>query len=144
MGSAEDEAAIRGAVSAYASAYSAKDAAALAALVTEDYETVLPNGTRVSGRTGFQEMTTAEMAMAPAEVTMTLTATTDYLRWLSADAAVAGGTWSAAGAPAEMGPNRGSWMGVFRRDADGQWRMATGSSTPDMPVPAAPPASPAP
>lgn len=141
MGSADDEAAIRAMVTAYATAWGAKDPAALASMVTEDYETVLPNGTRITGRAAYQEMAAAEIAMMPADLTMTLSATTDYVRWLSADAAVAGGTWTAAGAPPEAGPNRGSWMGVFRRDTDGQWRMSNGASAPDIPMPAPPPAA---
>lgn len=137
-GSAEDEAAIRAQVTAYANAYTAKDAAALAAIATEDYESVGPDGSRTSGRAALQEVVAAEMAMMPAELTITVSATTDYLRWLSADAAVAGGTWSSTGAPAGMGPDRGAWMSVFRRDADGQWRMSHGMSVPYMPPPAAP------
>lgn len=137
-GSAEDEAAIRAAVTAYASAYTARDAAALAAIATEDYESVGPDGARVDGRAGLQALVAAEMAMMPADLAITVTATTDYLRWLSADAAVAGGTWSSTGAPAGMGPERGAWMSVFRRDADGQWRMSHGMSAPYMPPPAMP------
>lgn len=137
-GSAEDEAAIRAQVTAYANAYTARDAAALAAIATEDYETVGPDGTRISGRSGLQEMVAAEMAMMPPEVSVTVSATTEYLRWLSADAAVAGGTWTASGAPAGMGPERGAWMSVFRRDTDGQWRMSHGMSAPYMPPPPAP------
>lgn len=132
-GTSEDEAAIRAQVTAYANAYSAKDAAALAAIATEDYESVGTDGSRMSGRAAVQEAVAAEMAMMPAELTITVTATTEYLRWLSADAAVAGGTWSSTGGPAEMGPGRGAWMSVFRRDADGQWRMSNGMSAPYMP-----------
>ncbi len=137
-GSAEDEAAIRAQVTAYANAYTARDAAAVAAIATEDYESVGPDGSRVSGRAAVQDMLAAEMAMMPADMPMTVTATTDYLRWLSADAAVAGGTWSSTGAPAGMGPDRGAWMSVFRRDSDGQWRMSHGMSAPYMPPPPAP------
>lgn len=140
-GSAEDEAAIRAQVTAYANAYTAKDAAALAAVATEDYESVGADGSRMSGRAALQEMVAAEMAMMPAEMTITVTATTDFLRWLSADAAVAGGTWSSTGAPAGMGPERGAWMSVFVRDSDGQWRMSNGMSAPYMPPPAPPAAT---
>ncbi|MFN2317288.1 MAG: SgcJ/EcaC family oxidoreductase [Gemmatimonadales bacterium] len=140
-GTAEDEAAIRAQVTAYANAYTARDAAALAAIVTEDYESVAPDGRRISGRAGVQEMVAEEMAMMPADVAMTVTATTDFLRWLSADAAVAGGTWSAMGAPAGMGPDRGAWLSVFVRDSDGQWRESNGMSAPYMPPPAPPAAT---
>lgn len=138
QGSAEDEAAIRASVAAYAGAYGSRDAAALAAQVTEDYEATNPDGSRVNGRAAVQEMVAAEMAQMPAEVSMSVSATVDYLRWLSADAAVAGGSWTATGMPAGAGPDRGSWMSVYRRDADGQWRMSHGMSTPYMPPPAAP------
>ncbi len=137
-GTPEDEAAIRAAVTTYANAYSAKDAAALAAVATEDYEAVNLDGTRISGRGGLQQLVAAEMAMMPPEVSITVTATTDYLRWLGADAAVAGGSWSSTGAPAGVGPERGAWMSVFRKDADGQWRMSHGMSAPYMPPPPAP------
>jgi uncharacterized protein (TIGR02246 family) len=136
-GTPEDEAAIRAQVTAYANAYSTKDAAALAAITTEDYESVGPDGSRMSGRAAVQEMVAAEMAMMPADMAISVTATTDYLRWLSADAAVAGGTWSSTGAPAGMGPDRGAWMSVFVRDTDGQWRMSNGMSAPYMPPPPA-------
>lgn len=137
-GSAEDEAAIRAQVTAYANAYTARDAAALAAFVTEDYESTNPDGSRISGRAGVQEMITSELAMMPPEVTLSVSATTDYLQWLNADAAVAGGTWTASGAPPGAGPDRGAWMSVFRRDTDGQWRMSHSMSAPYMPPPAAP------
>lgn len=143
-GSAEDEAAIRAAVTAYANAYTARDAAALAAVATEDYESVNTDGSPITGRAGLQALVAAEMAMMPADLQITVSATTDYLRWLSADAAVAGGTWSSTGAPAGMGPERGAWMSVFRRDADGQWRMSHGMSAPYMPPPAMPDSAAAP
>jgi uncharacterized protein (TIGR02246 family) len=138
MGTAEDEAAIRAQVTAYANAWAAKDAAALAAITTEDYEAVNPDGTKLTGRAAVQEMVAAEMAMMPADVTMGLSATTEYLEWMSATHAVAGGTWSATGMPAGAGPDRGAWMSVFRKDADGQWRMSHGMSAPYMPPPAPP------
>ncbi len=139
-GTAEDEAAIRAQVTAYAAAYTAKDAAALAAIATEDYEAVNGDGTKLNGRAAVQEMVAAEMAMMPADVTVTVSATTEYLRWMSATHAVAGGTWTATGAPPGSGPDRGAWISVFRKDADGQWRMSHGMSAPYMPPPAAPPA----
>lgn len=137
-GTPEDEAAIRAQVTAYASAYSAKDAAALAAIATEDYVAVSADGSRISGRAAVQQMVAAEMAMMPADVSITVSATTDYLHWMSATHAVAGGTWSTTGAPAGSGPDRGSWISVFRKDADGQWRMSHGMSAPYMPPPPAP------
>lgn len=141
-GTAEDEAAIRAQVTAYAAAYTAKDAAALAAFATEDYQAVNADGSKTSGRAAVQASVAAEMAMMPAEVSMTVSATTDYLTWMSATHAVAGGTWSATGAPAGSGPDRGAWMSVFRKDADGTWRMSHGMSAPYVPMPAMPPAAP--
>lgn len=138
MGTAEDEAAIRAIATGYASAYSARDAAGLAALATEDYEAVSPEGTRISGRAAFQASLAEEMAMMPAELSITVSATTDFLRWIDATHAVAGGTWSSTGMPAGMGPERGSWMIVARKDADGTWRAMSGSSAAYMPPPAMP------
>lgn len=137
-GSAEDEAAIRGVATQWGAAYSARDAAGIAALVTENYEEVMPDGRHVQGRAALQTALAEELGMIPAEVTMTLTVTTDYLHWIGADAAAAGGSWTVAGVPEGSGPSRGSWLGVFRRDTDGQWRMANGLGSADMP-PAAPP-----
>jgi uncharacterized protein (TIGR02246 family) len=140
-GTAEDEAAIRASVTSYAAAYGSKDAAALVAHATEDYEAVGPDGTMLSGRAGLQEVVAAEMAMVPADVSIAVSATVGFLRWISADAAVVGGTWTAAGMPAGMGPDRGSYLSVYRRDTDGQWRMSHGMSAPYMP-PEAPPTTP--
>jgi uncharacterized protein (TIGR02246 family) len=138
MGTPEDEAAIRDLSTQYAAAYSARDAAALANLATEDYQAVSPDGQMVNGRAALQTMMAEEMNMMPADLQMQLSATTDFVRWIDADNAVAGGTWTASGAPEGMGPDRGSWIAVARQDADGTWRMASGMSAPYMPPPAMP------
>jgi uncharacterized protein (TIGR02246 family) len=137
-GSAEDEAAIRGVLTQWGAAYSARDAAGIAALVTENYEEVMPDGRHIQGRAALQAAVAEELGMIPAEVSITLTVTTDFLHWIGADAAAAGGSWTVTGAPEGSGPSRGSWLGVLRRDTDGQWRMANGLGSAYVP-PAAPP-----
>jgi uncharacterized protein (TIGR02246 family) len=138
MGTPEDEAAIRQFSDQYVAAFAARDAAAAGMLVTEDYQTVMPDGTMQSGRAAFQSSVAEEMAMMPPDMSVTMSGTTDMIRWINATTAVAAGTWSATGMPAGAGPDRGSWLAVMEKDADGMWRMAHGMSAPYMPPPAMP------
>lgn len=137
-GTAEDEAAIRAVATAYANAYNAKDAAGIGALMTEDYDAVGPDGTRMSGRAMVESSTAAEFAAFPAGATITLNVATDFVDWIDANNATAAGTWTVAGLPPGAGQDRGSWLAVFRKDADGQWRMSGGLTSPYIPPPAMP------
>lgn len=139
-GTPEDEAAIRAVLDQWGQAYSAKDAAALGNLVTDDYEEVTPDGSHITNREGLQSTYQAELSAIPAEVPFTLTVTTDFIRWIGADAATAGGTWTVSGPPPGSGPERGSWLGLMLKGSDGQWRMANGLGAAYLPPPAAPPA----
>ena len=129
-GTPEDEAAIRAVADKYVAAYGAKDASALAALVTEDYEDVNPTGKRTQGRAGFEEAVRQEFATMPAGMTMSMTATTDYVRWIDANHAVAGGTWQVSPAMPPM-PSRGSWMAVMVREGT-EWKMMNALGAADM------------
>lgn len=141
-GTADDEAAIRAVATGYATAYNAKDAAGIAALMAEDYDAVGPDGMRMTGRAAVESMTATELAAIPAGATITLNVTTDFVRWIDANNATAAGGWTVAGLPPGVGQDRGSWLGVFRKDADGQWRMTGGLTSPYIPPPPAPTATP--
>jgi ketosteroid isomerase-like protein len=109
QGTPEDDAVIRGIAGKYTSAFNAKDAAGIAALVDESYQSVSPDGTVVKGRAALQTMEGEQFKqMQAANASLGLSATTDLLQWIGADAAVIGGSWSATGA-------KGSWMGVARK-----------------------------
>lgn len=129
-GSAEDEQAIRTMADKYSAAYSARDTAALAALVSEDYQDVDPTGRHTQGRAAFAAAVAQELAMMPANASVSMKAATTYVRWIDANHAVAGGTWEVS--PAMPGaPSRGSWMGVMVKE-DTTWRMMSALGSPDM------------
>lgn len=130
MGTPEDETAIRAMADQYVAAYAAKDAAALAALVSEDYEDVDPTGRRTQGRAAFQEAVQQMFSTMPAGMTMSMTATTDYIRWIDATHAVAGGTWQTSPAMPPM-PSRGSWMTVVVKQGT-EWKMMNSLGAADM------------
>ena len=129
-GSPEDEQAIREIAGKYAAAYSTRDTAAFAPLLSDDYETVEPTGQHTQGRAAFLSMVAQEFAAMPAGMTMSMTANTTYVRWLNANNAVAGGTWEMTPAMAGM-PSKGSWMAVVTKKAEG-WKMASALGAADM------------
>ncbi len=129
-GSAEDEQAIRALADRYSAAYAARDTAALAALVAEDYETVDPTGRHTQGRSGFSAAVAQELAMMPANMPLTMRAGTNFVRWIDANHAVAGGTWETGPAMPGM-PTKGSWMAVVVKQ-DTTWRMMAALGAPDM------------
>ena len=136
-GTPADEQAIREIANQYASAYGKGDAAALAALVTEDYEDVVPTGEHRQGKAAFQASMTKELAMMPAGMSMAMTATTAYVRWIDANSAIAGGTWETTPAMPPM-PAKGSWMAVVAK-RDGAWKMQSALGAPDMSAMMTPP-----
>lgn len=129
-GSAEDEQAIRDMAGKYAAAYGARDTVALGALLAEDYEEVDPTGRHTQGRSAYLQAAAQEFAAMPAGMSMTMTATTTYLRWVDANHAVAGGTWETTPAMAGM-PSKGSWMGVMVKKDSG-WQMMSALGAADM------------
>jgi len=123
QGTADDEATLRGMADRYAAAFSANDAAGLAALVADNYEVVDPNGTHVTGRAAFQQMFEAGSKARPeAGQNPTLSTTTDFLNWIDASHAVMGGTYTVAGVPAGA-PTSGSWLVVAVKSASGEWQL---------------------
>ena len=129
-GSAADEQAIRDLAGKYAAAYSARDTAALGALVSDDYEAVEPTGQHTQGRAAFETLAGQEFAMMPAGMTMSMTASTNYVRWVNANTAVAGGTWATTPAIPGM-PSKGSWMAVASKQGE-SWKMMSALGAPDM------------
>jgi uncharacterized protein (TIGR02246 family) len=139
QGTAEDEAAIRAIPGKYTTAFNANDTATMASLVAEDFENVTAAGTHTQGRAAFRQLEERSLTeRAVSGLTLTLSAPSTYLNWIDARHAVMGGTWSMSGVPAGA-PDKGAWMVVVEKSADGQWLM-TNSLVADAPM--APPATP--
>jgi ketosteroid isomerase-like protein len=141
QGTAEDEAALRGLAGKYSASFNTGDAAALAMMVSEDFENISADGAHTQGRAAFQQM--EDMGVkdrAAAGMNLTLATTTGYLNWIDATHAVIGGTFMMSGLPPGA-PDKGAWIVVCEKAADGQWLM-TNSLVAEMPP--APPAPPAP
>jgi hypothetical protein len=144
MGTAEDEQAVRSLADKYAAAYTAKDTAMLGATVADEYQSVDPTGKLIQGRSAAVAAAAQEFAMIPAGMSMSMTATTDFVKWMDATHAVAGGTWTVS--PAMPGvPSKGSWMGAAVKQGS-DWKMISALGAPDMtgmmPPPPAPAAKP--
>jgi uncharacterized protein (TIGR02246 family) len=140
-GTAADEAAIRSLTTKYADAWNKGDAAALASLVTDDYEAVNPDGTVDKGRAGAEAREKAAAAQR-AGANLTLTVNTTFLKWSGANAAVAGGTWTVDGVASGAGPTKGAWSSFVVKGANGQWKQSTGLVAAFQPPP--PPPAPKP
>jgi uncharacterized protein (TIGR02246 family) len=121
-GSAADEAAIEAGVQSYVAAYNAKDAAAVAAHQTEDYNTITAAGVHIQGRAGYQAHIEEVLAVLPEGVMLSLE--TGYIQWHSADLATVGGTYHLVGLP-EGVSNSGSWMVSMVRSDTG-WLARNG------------------
>jgi uncharacterized protein (TIGR02246 family) len=132
-----DRAAVRDLTTAYQTAWNAKDAAAVAALVSDGYQAVFPDGTHVQGRAAFQEREAAEFAQL-AGLTPSLTITQVYAEWIDATHAVTGGTWRISGGVPGI-PDSGAYMTHTVKGTDGNWRLSNGLVASLVPPPAAPP-----
>mgnify|MGYP002622861520 CR=1 FL=1 len=135
-GTAEDEAAIRAMADDWAAKYNARDAAGIAAMMSSDYHEVAATGEHLASPAEAQAILERDMAQMPAEGMVSVT--TDFVSFLDADDAMAGGTWSMTGMP-EGGPTRGSWLVVFSKDSAG-WKMRAGMGSTDMSFMMPPPA----
>jgi uncharacterized protein (TIGR02246 family) len=136
-GTPDDEVAIRGLAGKYSAAFNANDAAAMAQLVSEDFENISADGAHTKGRAAFQKMEEQGIAdRQGAGLKLTLAATTGYVRWIDAGHAVAGGTYTMAGLPPGA-PDKGSWIIVVNKGADGRWVM-TNSLVSEFVAPPAP------
>jgi uncharacterized protein (TIGR02246 family) len=116
-----DEQAVRSNVDAWIAAWNNGDANAIAQLVTEDYEVVLPDGTHIKGRRAYEKVLASNVARR--EATPSRSVTTVFVRFLKPDVAVASGTWTRSGGVA--GPGKGSWLATYIKQG-GQWLMASG------------------
>lgn len=124
-GSAADETALRGMGAKYADAFNRGDTAALAAMVTDDYEVVGADGSEIKGKAAFEEAEKKSAAQRTG-LGLRLDVKTTYVKWMGADHAALGGTWTMAGVPPGMGGDRGAWSGVASKGSDATWRLATG------------------
>jgi uncharacterized protein (TIGR02246 family) len=123
QGTPDEEVTIRGLGSRYAAAFNAGDVAALARMVTENFECIEADGTQIRGRAAFQQMEEqAKKQREDAGLKLTLTVTTGYVTWTSATTAVVGGQYAVAGAP-PGGSDKGAWMTAVKKDTDGEWRI---------------------
>ncbi|MES2305149.1 MAG: SgcJ/EcaC family oxidoreductase [Gemmatimonadota bacterium] len=133
VGSAADETAIKALGAAYADLWNKHDAAGVAALVADDYHTIDATGADIQGRAAFQKAAADQFAMSPAGQTLTIN--TGFITWINANAATAGGTWSAPGGPAGS-PDKGAWSSTVIKSG-GKWLIANSLSAnaPDAPAP---------
>lgn len=140
-GTAADEQAVRSIADKYAAAMSAKDTAAFGAILADDYQVVEATGKMVQGRAGAVAMAAQEFAMMPAGMSMSMKTTTDFVKWIDANHAVAGGTWETS--PAMPGqPSKGSWLANAAKQGN-DWKVTSALGAPDM-TPMMPPPAPAP
>lgn len=132
-GTAADEQAIRDGGVKWSAGWNKGDVKAMAAMITEDYESIDASGSHTQGRPAFEQAMTGQFAGRPAGMTMTIT--TGFVKWLSATSAVAGGGWSVTGPTAAMSA-RGSWISAYQKK-DGSWLIASGlgaNEPPTMPM----------
>jgi uncharacterized protein (TIGR02246 family) len=141
QGTAEDETVLRGLAEKYTSGFNAGDANALAQMVTEDFENITAEGTHTQGRAAFLAMEQEGIKQrTDAGMKLTLSTTTGYLNWIDANHAVIGGTYQMAGLPPGA-PDKGAWIVVCEKSADGQWLMQNSLvAEAPLPPPPAPPA----
>ncbi len=138
-GTADDEVAIQGMAAKYAAAFNASDAAALAQMVTQDFESVAADGVHTKGRAAFLQSEETNMKNGQAAgMKLTLSTTNGYLNWIDATHAVIGGTYAMAGLPPGA-PDKGAWIVVAEKAADGKWLMAN-SLVSEFMAPPPPPA----
>ncbi|HUF47848.1 MAG TPA: SgcJ/EcaC family oxidoreductase [Vicinamibacterales bacterium] len=133
-GTPADEQAIRDLMQRISTAWNAKDAAAMVAMVTDDYQAINPEGRHTQGKAAYEATTTTEFE-APRPEGMALSIDTGYVQWHSADVAAVGGTWSVTGLPAGTPGTNGSWIVVVKRSGD-QWLMSNGLVATFVPPPA--------
>lgn len=134
-----DRAAVQDLTTAFETAWNARDVAAVAALASDTYQAVLPDGTHIQGRAAFQERQAAEFAQL-AGLTPSLAITQVYAEWIDATRAITGGTWKVTGGAPGV-PDSGSYMTQTTKGADGRWRLSTSLVASLVPPPAPPAAA---
>ncbi|HEV7589642.1 MAG TPA: SgcJ/EcaC family oxidoreductase [Longimicrobium sp.] len=142
-----DEAAIREVEARQAAAWNRHDAAAYAALFTEDGDVVNVVGWWWRGRAEIEAKLAAAFAYTFRESTLTITDVD--VRFLAPDIAVAHVRWTMAGQrmpPGMPDPGRGIQLQVLTRHG-GQWSIASFQNTnsvPERPFPTGPGGAPPP
>lgn len=108
----------------YEQALLAQDAAAIAAIYTEDAVVLPPSSPRTEGRTAIESMFTSWFGMVPASDTFTLT-TEEVVLAESGELAYEIGTYQTSGSSAtgETYEETGKYLAVWE-NVDGEWKMA--------------------
>lgn len=105
-------------------------------LMTDDVAFLPPNGTIVSGKAAVR---------AFGEAFPKLTAFTSEAVDVAGagDVAYARGTYAITANPAGAGPmdDKGKWLGIYRKQPDGSWKLSYDVWNSDLPLPAAGPAA---
>lgn len=139
----EDSTMVRELGKRYEAAWNARDGAAIAATVAEDYYGVEADGSEISGRAALETMARTELEAMKA-VPVTISITTGKTTWLNGTTAISNGTFALNGMPAGAGPEKGSYLIVAVKGSDNQWRVKSALAAPYIPPPPTPPAPPAP
>lgn len=136
-GTSDDEVAIRGLASKYAEAWNKGDIAVLSAMVTEDFEAVMPDGTVIKGKAANEEAEKKALAGRQG-LPLVLSVTTGYVKFGGATSASAGGPWTLAGLPPGAGADKGAWTIFVKKGSDGAWLIASSLVADFVPPPPAP------
>lgn len=142
-GTPEDEAAIRANGAKFAEAWNKGDVAAISAMIADNYHAVEPDGKMIEGKAA-NEAFEKESASQRAGLGLTLSIQTSYIHWVNANNASVGGTWTLSGLPPGAGADKGAWMTLTQKGADGQWRIGTALVAEYHPPPAPPAPAPDP
>ena len=78
--------------------------------------------------------------MMPAGMSMSMKTTTDFVKWIDATHAVAGGTWETSPAMPGM-PSKGSWLATAAKQGS-DWKVIAALGAPDMTPMMPPPPAP--
>ena len=127
----EDVGAIRGGSDTYAQLTLAGDFAGLAARFTEDAVRMPPNAPAHEGRAAIQAFVEAYPTITEFEATTTEVGG-------AGDVAFARGTYSLMATPEgapEPVSDRGKWVSILRRQADGTWLITANVWNSDLPLP---------
>jgi len=116
-----DEETVRSNTDAWMDAWNRGDTSAISQLVTEDYEVVMPDGTQIKGRVAYEKALASSVARRQGKSSRSLKIV--FVKLLTADVAVASGTWARSGGVS--GPGNGSWAATYIKKS-GQWLMASG------------------
>jgi uncharacterized protein (TIGR02246 family) len=116
-----EEETIRSKTDAWMEAWNRGDTSAISQLVTEDYEVVMPDGTHIKGRAAYEKALARSVARRQGTASRSVKIV--FVKLLTADVAVASGTWARSGGVS--GPGNGSWVVTYIKKS-GQWLMASG------------------